>query len=198
MKFKIIAAVSTLCFVTAIFTACSISFGNNNNNETNKTTDPSSYSENKDNTPENSTQATLPTSTTETSSESVFEPVNDKEEEDSMETLLTLIKDFPLGTAGSTAKNVEISLRILNFMDKEKETSTLVDEAEKFVSALGSQDRETFYENLDEIDYMVRQIAQNPDDTIKNYINDSGEPYNSNGYDLEVYKTVMKAVEACK
>ena len=87
-----------------------------------------------------------------------------KIETDSLETILHNIKDFPLGTAGSVSKGYQIVYKLLNYTQNSDFTA---DEAKKdyanFKSDLSDTQKIQYEENLFEIDYIARQVIENPD-----------------------------------
>lgn len=140
---KIIAFLCVITLIVSVFCACEITFGESP--ETTSTTTTQSTTT----TTESVTDQTTTTTTTAVS----------KVETDSLDTILNLIKDFPLGTAGSTMKAVNIASRLVNFTEH---SGFDIDEIEKdyenFLDTLSDTQKLIYDENLAEIDFFARKI----------------------------------------
>ncbi len=136
---KIIAIISAFVLIIATFCACEITFG-------------------EEETTTSTTTTTTTTSTTEESTTTTTTTVT-KIETDSLDTLLNLIKDYPIGTAGSTTKAVNIANRLLNFTENSNfEIDEVKKDYENFLSTLSDTQKLIYEQNLEEIDYTARKI----------------------------------------
>ncbi len=156
MKYtKIIAAISVFILIVSAFCACEITFGEEPTTTTTTTTESTTES----------TEADTTTTTTTTVT---------KVETDSLDTLLNLIKDYPIGTAGSTAKAVDIANRLLNFTENSNfEIDEVKNDYNNFLSNLSHSQKLIYEENLVEIDYMARKIIGDisfPEKYISDYV----------------------------
>ena len=138
-KTRIIAFVCVIILIVSTLCACEITFGEEPTTTTTTTTAATT------------TEApTVPTTTTTTEL---------KVETDSLDTLLNLIKDYPIGTAGSTLKAVQIANRVLNFTEHSNfELSEVKKDYDNFLATLSDTQKLVYEENLSEIDYVVRKI----------------------------------------
>lgn len=148
--FGIIIFIAVLAVAVYFFCSGKITFG-----EKETTTEPSVSTQEitTDEVYQPSSSTTTTTTTTVT-----------KIETDSLETILHNIKDFPLGTAGSVSKGYQIVYKLLNYTQNSDFTA---DEAKKdyanFKSDLSDTQKIQYEENLFEIDYIARQVIENPD-----------------------------------
>lgn len=147
---KIIGVISILAVIISVFCACDISFG-----EKETTTEPSvmtdEHAEDEITQPVSDTTSTTTTTIT-------------KKETDSLDTILNNIKDFPLGTVGSVTKGYQIVYKLLNYTQNSEFTA---DEAKQdyanFKADLSDTQKILYEENLFEIDYIARQVIENPE-----------------------------------
>jgi hypothetical protein len=159
---KITALAVLITLIISVCCACEIEF-NNGENTTVPTTDSA-----------DSTTLSTSAGTTET------EPTVDKVETDSLETILNLIKDYPIGTAGSTMKAYEIAYRLLNFTQNSNyRIDDVTTDYNNFLSTLSDTQKLIYMDNLAEIDAVARNIINNPA-SLDNYL-DSYEPISENG-----------------
>ncbi len=121
-------------------------------------------------------------------------PTSEKIETESTETILNLIKKYPIGTAGSTAKSVEIAIRLINFTQS-CNADDVKSDAEKFKGSLSDIDAEMFTQCLDEIDYMAQKLLSGKTDSIKQYIEESGEKYDRDNYNAEKYAEILDIIK---
>ncbi len=142
-KTRIIAFISVFILIISTLCACEITFGEEPTTTTTTTT---------------TTTAEAPTeaSTTTTTEKKI--------ETDSLDTLLNLIKDYPLGTAGSAVKADTIAYRILNFTEHSNyDISDVKNDYDNFLSDLSDTQKLVYEENFAEIDYVVRKIIKDKD-----------------------------------
>ncbi len=137
-KTKAFALIGVVIIIISTLCACEITFGE----------EPTT------------TTATTTTTTTEAPTEpSTTTATELKVETDSLDTILNLIKDFPLGTAGSTLKAVQIASRILTFTEHSGfDINDVKNDYANFLATLSHTQKLTYEENLAEIDYLVRKI----------------------------------------
>ena len=163
---KIIAVISAFIILISTLCACQITFGDEPTTTTTTTTAP---------TTEDIT--TLPTVTTTTEA---------KIETDSLDTILNLIKDYPIGTAGSTTKAVQIALSLLNFSEYSKfDINDVKRDYKNFTDGLSDMQKLTYEENFIEIDYVAKKIMADPTFPSK-YIPDytpTTEKYTTDNYE---------------
>ncbi len=145
----IIGFIAILAVAVCIFCSCEITFG-----EQESTTEPSVLTQEP-----TTDEIYQPSSSTTTTTTTVT-----KIETDSLETVLHNIKDYPLGTAGSVAKGYQIVYKLLNYTQNSDFTA---DEAKQdyanFLADLSDTQKILYEENLFEIDYIARQVIENPD-----------------------------------
>ena len=174
---KTTAIIAALSLVFSAFAACS-----KGTEETETTTTA----------PETTSQTTAePTSedTTASTTESTTEA-----EPDSIETVLNLIKSFPVGTAGSSAKSVDIALRLINFTESCEDTAALEAEIDKFEDTLNDRQEAMFEESFAEIDYVARKLINGTSDNYKNYLESSSAKYEKGNYSLEKYEAIFELI----
>lgn len=161
---KIIAVISALIILFSTLCACQITFGDEQTTTTTTTS-----------TTEEASASTTSTTTTEK-----------KIETDSLDTILNLIKDYPIATAGSTTKAVQIALSLLNFSEHSKfDINDVKRDYKNFTDGLSDSQKLTYEENFVEIDYMARKIISDPTFPSK-YIADytpSTEKYTMDNYE---------------
>ncbi len=160
--FKLIAAVSAFAAIISTFCACDMLSG-----EEEATAAPIVVSG------ENTTQTTAKPDLTrppETETASTTEKI----EIDSLDTILNNIKDYPIGTAGSTTKAYQIAYKLLNFTENSNFTANEAQQDYKvFIDSLSETEKTVYIENLAEIDYYARKIIADPstlDQYLENYI----------------------------
>ncbi len=147
---KITAIAVVLALIVSIFCACDISFGKEEN--TNAPTVITS-----DDVEQVKPDPTRP-------SEPSSEENTEKIEIDSLDTILNNIKDYPIGTAGSTTKAYQIAYRLLNYTENSNFTiSEVQQDYQNFLENLSDTQQLVYEENLAEIDYYVRDVIKNPD-----------------------------------
>lgn len=176
MKAKTIAVLAALSLVATAFAAC----GKEPAPEEKTTTTTTATTE----APTEESTETTTTTTTEIT----------KIEVDSVETVLTHVKNFRPGTAGSSIKIVSTAMDLINLTESLDETKGALKDAEYFLDALSSEELENFKESLSEVDYIAREIINGPTDKMKDRIEESGGKYNENGYSLEKYEAIYNFI----
>ena len=132
---KTIAIVSVFALVISSFTACSLSFGTDDPTTEVPTTELTEITE------ENTTAETETTSETTT----------EQEKQEKIEDIFADIKNFEIGTAGSSAKAAELALRLIAFSNSElAESDTVEADIKALVDTLG--------ENTDDYGEALYQI----------------------------------------
>ncbi|MDD6462744.1 MAG: hypothetical protein PUF57_02080 [Clostridiaceae bacterium] len=132
---KTIAIVSVFALVISSFNACSLPFGTEDPTTEVPTTELTEITE------ENSTAETETTSETTT----------EQEKQEKIEDIFADIKNFEIGTAGSSAKAAELALRLIAFSNSElAESDTVEADIKALVDTLG--------ENTDDYGEALYQI----------------------------------------
>ena len=132
---KTIAIVSVFALVISSFTACSLPFGTDDPTTEVPTTELTEITE------ENTTAKTETTSETTT----------EQEKQEKIEDIFADIKNFEIGTAGSSAKAAELALRLIAFSNSElAESDTVEADIKALVDTLG--------ENTDDYGEALYQI----------------------------------------
>lgn len=132
---KTIAIVSVFALVISSFTACSLPFGTDDPTTEVPTTELTEITE------ENTTAETETTSETTT----------EQEKQENIEDIFADIKNFEIGTAGSSAKAAELALRLIAFSNSElAESDTVEADIKALVDTLG--------ENTDDYGEALYQI----------------------------------------
>ncbi len=132
---KTIAIVSVFALVISSFTACSLPFGTDDPTTEVPTTELTEITE------ENTTAETETTSETTT----------EQEKQEKIEDIFSDIKNFEIGTAGSSAKAAELALRLIAFSNSElAESDTVEADIKALVDTLG--------ENTDDYGEALYQI----------------------------------------
>ena len=132
---KTIAIVSVFALVISSFTACSLPFGTDDPTTEVPTTELTEITE------ENTTAETETTSETTT----------EQEKQENIEDIFADIKNFEIGTAGSSAKAAELALRLIVFSNSElAESDTVEADIKALVDTLG--------ENTDDYGEALYQI----------------------------------------
>ena len=132
---KTIAIVSVFALVISSFTACSLPFGTDDPTTEVPTTELTEITE------ENTTAETETTSETTT----------EQEKQEKIEDIFADIKNFEIGTAGSSAKAAELALRLIAFSNSElAESDTIEADIKALVDTLG--------ENTDDYGEALYQI----------------------------------------
>ena len=132
---KTIAIVSAFALVISSFTACSLPFGTDDPTTEVPTTELTEITE------ENTTAETETTSETTT----------EQEKQEKIEDIFADIKNFEIGTAGSSAKAAELALRLIAFSNSElAESDTVEADIKALVDTLG--------ENTDDYGEALYQI----------------------------------------
>ena len=132
---KTIAIVSVFALVISSFTACSLPFGTDDPTTEVPTTELTEITE------ENTTAETETTSETTT----------EQEKQEKIEDIFADIKNFEIGTAGSSAKAAELALRLIAFSNSElAESDTVEADIKSLVDTLG--------ENTDDYGEALYQI----------------------------------------
>lgn len=176
---KITAILAALALAFSMFTACS----KGSPDETTTTTVPTEAS-----------QTTSETSTEESTTESTTEETLTEAETCSIEEILNMIKTFPVGTAGSSAKCFDIALKLINFTENCNDTAALKGEIDKFEETLSDRQKAMFEESFAEVDYVSRKLIAGESDNYKGYIESSSEKYDKGNYSLEKYEAVFKII----
>ena len=121
---KTIAIVSVFALVISSFTACSLPFGTDDPTTEVPTTELTEITE------ENTTAETETTSETTT----------EQEKQEKIEDIFADIKNFEIGTAGSSAKAAELALRLIAFSNSELAESDTIDaDIKALVDTLGEK-----------------------------------------------------------
>lgn len=132
---KTIAIVSVFALVISSFTACSLPFGTDDPTTEVPTTELTEITE------ENTTAET----------ETTPEITTEQEKQEKIEDIFSDIKNFEIGTAGSSAKAAELALRLIAFSNSElAESDTVEDDIKTLVDTLG--------ENTDDYGEALYQI----------------------------------------
>ena len=132
---RTIAIVSVFALVISSFTACSLPFGTDDPTTEVPTTELTEITE------ENTTAETETTSETTT----------EQEKQEKIEDIFADIKNFEIGTAGSSAKAAELALRLIAFSNSELAESDTIDaDIKALVDTLG--------ENTDDYGEALYQI----------------------------------------
>ena len=132
---KTIAIVSAFALVISSFTACSLPFGTDDPTTEVPTTELTEITE------ENTTAETETTSETTT----------EQEKQEKIEDIFADIKNFEIGTAGSSAKAAELALRLIAFSNSELgDSDTIEADIKALVDTLG--------ENTDDYGEALYQI----------------------------------------
>ena len=127
---RTIAIVSVFALVISSFTACSLSFGTDDPTTQAPTTEPTEITEENTDEPETTTE---------------------QEKQEKIEDIFADIKNFEIGTAGSSAKAAELALRLIAFSNSElAESDTLEADVKALVDTLG--------ENTDDYSEALYQI----------------------------------------
>ncbi len=177
---KIIAAIAVPVLMAAVFCACEVTKGEEKTSQTTASTASTSY------TSEPVTDATSDTTTTTTTEVKV--------ETDSLDTLLNLIKDYPIGTAGSTAKAIDIANRLLNFTQNSGfEISEVEKDYENFLATIDESQKMIYEENLAEIDYAAKKIIEDKDYPSK-YLSDFTPVVEDGEISLSNYEAVYEII----
>ena len=132
---KTIAIVSVFALVISSFTACSLPFGTDDPTTEVPTTELTEITE------ENTTAET----------ETTPETTTEQEKQEKIEDIFADIKNFEIGTAGSSAKAAELALRLIAFSNSELAESDAVEaDIKALVDTLG--------ENTDDYGEALYQI----------------------------------------
>lgn len=162
---KLIAVVSVFAVILSVFCACEISFGEEKTTSQTTTTTEEKITE----------SLTQPSSTSTTTQTTVK-----KIETDSLDTILNNINDYPLGTAGSVTKGYHIVYKLLNYtQNSDFTTAEAKQDYENFKANLSDTQKTLYEENLYEIDYIARQVIENPE--ILNQYIENAEPISEDG-----------------
>lgn len=177
---KITAVILSLTLAILSFSACSLK-----KNDDNKTTTTTTATET---TAESITKESETTTTQSTTTQLAI-----KDEIISTENVLKLIKNFPLGTAGSTAKCIDIALNLLNFSQQDIKAEELQEECQSFYGKLSAREKMMFEENLGEIDAAARGLIDEKS-SLEKYAEDSGVKYDKGNYNLKKYEAVYNII----
>ena len=132
---KTIAIVSVFALVISSFTACSLPFGTDDPTTEVPTTELTEITE------ENTTAET----------ETTPETTTEQEKQETIEDIFADIKNFEIGTAGSSAKAAELALRLIAFSNSElAESDTIEADIKALIDTLG--------ENTDDYGEALYQI----------------------------------------
>ena len=132
---KTIAIVSVFALVISSFTACSLPFGTDDPTTEVPTTELTEITE------ENTTAET----------ETTPETTTEQEKQEKIEDIFADIKNFEIGTAGSSAKAAELALRLIAFSNSElAESDTVEADIKALIDMLG--------ENTDDYGEALYQI----------------------------------------
>lgn len=172
-KTRIIAFIGVLILISSVLCACEITFGEEPTTTTTTTT--------------TTTAAPTEPSTTTTTEKKI--------ETDSLDTILNLIKDYPIGTAGSTLKAVQIANRILNFTEHSNfELSEVRNDYDNFLATLSDTQKLIYEENLSEIDYVVRKIINGEKLSEMNLSSYQAVPKNDGKFSLANYNALFEVI----
>lgn len=181
---KIVSALSVFLFITA-FAACGKTI------EKTEIVDDSSMTNSQ--TEASNTEASSQSLTSETSKTSA-QTSTTKVETDSIETILNKIKDYPIGTAGSSYKCVDLALRLINYTENTTDSQGDIEKAARdFFADLSGAEKESFKENLDEIDYMAKLLIKRETSSLGDKIDASKEKY-AESYSLDKYENIFEII----
>ena len=139
---KTIAIVSVFALVISSFTACSLPFGTDDPTTEVPTTELTEITE------ENTTAETETTSETTT----------EQEKQEKIEDIFADIKNFEIGTAGSSAKAAELALRLIAFSNSElAESDTVEADIKALVDTLG-ENTDDYVEALYQINSFAKKF----------------------------------------
>ena len=142
-----------------------------------------------------SSAAEIPTepSTEEPGSEATSEVT--KVETESIDTVLSLIKSFPMGTAGSSKKSVDIALHLMNFAEACQDTDEVKEACKSFYSKLTYEEKMMFEENLVEINVVARRLLAGANGSLEEQANNSSEKYDKGNYSTEKYNEIFDIIK---
>lgn len=185
MKHSVKITAITLSILVALgsLTACSLIKDNGDTTTTTEATEETSELNLEGTIVKTTAKETTTTTTTET-----------KVEKESIDTILNLIQNFPVGTAGSTAKSVDIALRLINFAEACDDTASVESDSEKYFETLTADKKMIFEENLFEIDAIARKLIDG-NSSFESYIEQSSEDYDKGNYDLEKYEEIYEILK---
>ncbi|MBR3835812.1 MAG: hypothetical protein IKJ69_03380 [Clostridia bacterium] len=177
-KSRIIASVCVFILIISTLCACEITFGGESTTTTTTTTATTT-----------TTQAPgETTSTTTTTTEK-------KVETDSLDTILNLIKDFPMGTAGSSVKAANIANRLVNFTEHSGfDINEVKHDYENFLNTLSDTQKLIYEENLAEIDYIARKIIKGEDSHELSLSDYQATPKKDGKFSLISYETLYEVI----
>lgn len=180
---KITATVLSLLLAVISLSACSLK----NDNGDNTTTTASDTTEvPSEITSESTTEATETTEAPTTTQTKV--------EKESIDTVLSLIRNFPVGTAGSTVKCVDIALRLMNFAQSCDDTDSVKTDCKHYFSELSSREKMMFEDNLLEIDAAARKLIEGGS-SLDRYAEESDEKFDKGNYSLDKYETIYNIIK---
>lgn len=181
---RLTATLAVLSLAISVFSACNSPLSNDATTDSNP--DQTIVTTNTDNTSTEITDESKPTSTTTTTN---------KVETDSIETILNLIVNYPMGTAGSAQKCVDISIKLINFTENNTaDSKKLNKEIESFRSSLDDKHKALFEQNLYEIDYTARKLIKGETSSYQSNIDESKEKFSKGKYTLTKYEDVYKLI----
>ena len=183
---RLIASLAVLSLAISMFSACNSPLSSNSPT-TDGYTDTSSVTTTADN-------ATLITEITDESKPTGTTTVT-KVETDSVETILNLIANYPMGTAGSAQKCIDISIRLINFTENnETKADKLSREISSYLTSLDSKHATLFEQNLYEIDYTARKLIKGETSSYQANIDQSSEKFSKGKYTLSKYEEIYKLI----
>lgn len=140
---KTIAVISAFSLVIASFTACSLSFGKEEPTTSSSTT---------------TVETTAPHTEESTVEETTTEPTTVKaDNQEKIDSIFTDIKNFQIGTAGSSAKAAALALRIIAFSNSAlAESDTLEDDIKALVGEISEDSVDNYGETL----YQINRFAK--------------------------------------
>lgn len=176
---KATAIIAALSLILSAFAACSTK---QDDTETTTTTESTSQSTTEETTEESTAESTTEETTTEAP--------------ETMESVLDLIKKFPVGTAGSSSKCVYIALKLINFTESAEITDETETDIERFSGRLSDREKAMFREGFTEIDYVARKLIEGKSDKYETFLAEaqSAEKYNKGNYSLEKYEAVFEMI----
>lgn len=175
-KSRIITAVCVVVLILSTLCACEITFGEEPTTTTTTTT----------------TTATTQEQTTEKQTTTTTEK---KVETDSLDTILNLIKDFPIGTAGSTSKAVNIAHRLVNFTEHSAfDINDVKQDYQNFLDTLSDTQKLLYEDNLAEIDYFARKIIKGEASNELSLSDYQAVPKKDGSFSLLSYETLYDVI----
>lgn len=177
---KTAAVISALVFAISSFSACSFPFGN----DTPTTTAPTTVVR--------ETTDTKVTSTDTTTENTTLAPEN----QEKLDEIFADIKNFEIGTAGSSAKAANLALRLIAFSSSElAKTENFEYEVKALVDTIDSTKADDYAETLYQINLYAKKFFSGNAETVINTAGnsnfDTDKEYSQDSYD-ELYYLLSK------